>query len=232
MLRNQDRLHLALMLTLTFSTGVVDAIGYLGLDRVFTANMTGNVVILAMGITGQAGLPIVGPAIALVAFVVGAAIAGRLLKGVPKGWHRRDTWVLSVVAALLVVALVPSLLVPASTLPPAVALPVTALLAVAMGMQAGAARHIAVTDVTTVVITSTLAALAFDSRLGRHTGQTWLRRLGAVVLLALGALSGAALLLIAFWPGLALAAVLLVVVAVLGGLGARAARRSTEAVGQ
>ena len=228
MLRNQDRLHLGLMLALTFSTGVVDAIGYLGLDKVFTANMTGNVVILAMGLTGQQGLPIVGPSIALVAFVVGAGIAGRVLRGVPRGWHRRDTWVLAVVAALLVAALVPSVLVPVPTPPPAVAYPVTALLAVGMGVQAGAARHIAVTDVTTVVITSTLAALAFDSRLGRRAPQAWFRRLGAVALLALGALSGAALLLIAFWPGLALAALLVVSVAVLGGLGARAARRAAD----
>lgn len=232
MLRDQDRLHLTLMLVLTFSTGVVDAIGYLGLDRVFTANMTGNVVILAMGLTGQGGLPVVGPLIALAGFVVGAAAAGRMLKGVPKGWHRRDTVVLAVVAALLVVALVPSLLVAATPLPVRVALPVTALLAIAMGMQAGTARHIAVTDVTTVVVTSTLAALAFDSRLGRHTGQAWFRRLAAVVLLALGALAGALLLLVAFWLGLALAAALLVAVAAAGALGARRAAEVGRTTGQ
>lgn len=38
--------HLALMLALTFATGIIDAVGYLGLDRVFTGNMTGNVVVL------------------------------------------------------------------------------------------------------------------------------------------------------------------------------------------
>jgi len=229
MLRDQDRLHLGLMLALTFSTGVVDAIGYLGLDRVFTANMTGNVVILAMGLAGQDDLPIVGPLVALVGFVVGAMIAGRFLKGIPKGWHRRDTAVLGIVAALLVVALVPAVLLPTAPADPALGLPVTALLSVAMGMQAGAARHIAVADVTTVVITSTLAALAFDSRFGRHTRQTWFRRLAAVVLLALGALSGAALLRIAFWVGLALAAALLVAVAVLGMVGSRRARVAATA---
>jgi uncharacterized membrane protein YoaK (UPF0700 family) len=223
MLRDQARLHLALMLVLTFSTGVVDAIGYLGLDKVFTANMTGNVVILAMGLTGQDDLPIVGPLIALGGFVIGAGVAGRFLRGVPKGWHRRDTWVLAIVATLLVIALIPTAFVTSTPAEPAIGYPVTALLAVAMGMQAGTARHIAVTDVTTVVITSTLAALAFDSRFGRSTGQTWFRRLAAVVLLALGALSGAALLLIAFWLGLALAAALLVVVAVLGTIGSRTA---------
>ena len=39
-------LHLLLMLALAFSTGViVDAAGWLGLDRVFPGNMTGNVAV-------------------------------------------------------------------------------------------------------------------------------------------------------------------------------------------
>lgn len=37
-----DRLQLALMLTRTFTIGVNDAVGYLGLDKVFTGNTTGN----------------------------------------------------------------------------------------------------------------------------------------------------------------------------------------------
>jgi uncharacterized membrane protein YoaK (UPF0700 family) len=194
-----DRLHVALMLTLSFSTGIVDAVGYLGLDRVFTANMTGNVVILAMGLTGAGGLPVVGPVVALAGFVAGAMVAGRVLRGRPTGWGRRDSGLLTAVAVLLVVAFVPTVVAGTSPYPVAVALPVTALLGCAMGMQAGTARHIAVTDVTTVVITSTLVALAYDSWPGRHTGQPWGRRLGAVCLIALGALVGEALLLVQFW---------------------------------
>jgi uncharacterized membrane protein YoaK (UPF0700 family) len=224
MLRNTDRLHLALMLTLSFSTGIVDAVGYLGLDRVFTANMTGNVVILAMGLTGAGNLPVVGPVVALAGFVIGATIAGRVLRGMPKGWGPRDTGLITTVAVLLVVAVIPTVIAGSSPYPAFVGLPVTALLGIAMGMQAGTARHIAVADVTTVVVTSTLAGLAFDSWLGRRTGQQWLRRLSAVVLIALGALVGAALLLVQFWLGLGLAALILVVVAVLGHLGHRRSR--------
>jgi len=33
------------LLVLTFTTGLVDAVSYLGLGRVFTANMTGNIVL-------------------------------------------------------------------------------------------------------------------------------------------------------------------------------------------
>ncbi len=222
LLRDEERLHLVLMLALTFSTGMVDAVGYLGLDRVFTANMTGNVVILAMGLTGAASLPVIGPIIALAGFVIGAMIAGRTLRGVPKGWHRRDTTLLTVVAVLLVIGLVPTIVVTANPYPLWLGYPLTGLLGLSMGMQAGTARHIGVVDVTTVVITSTLAALAFDSRFGRHTGQPWPKRLLAIVLLAGGALVGAALLQVHFWMGLGAATIVVVLVAVFGQLGQRA----------
>ena len=41
-----ERELLAVLLTLTLLSGIVDAVCYLGLGRVFTANMTGNVAVL------------------------------------------------------------------------------------------------------------------------------------------------------------------------------------------
>jgi uncharacterized membrane protein YoaK (UPF0700 family) len=216
--RDQDRLHLVLMLVLTFSTGVVDAVGYLGLDRVFTGNMTGNVVILGMALTGAENLPIVGPIVALVGFVLGAMAAGAALRRSAKGWTARATTLLTVVGLLVTASLIP-VLSGGSDAPEAALLVTTGILGAAMGMQAGVARHLGVADVTTVVVTSTLVGLAFDSWFGRRNGQKWVRRLLAVVLIALGALSGAALLQIGLVWGIALAAVLTLVVAVLGHLG-------------
>lgn len=69
---DRTRLALVAMLILTFVTGVVDAVGFLGLDRVFTGNMTGNIVILGMGVAGADELPVFGPAVALVGFTAGA----------------------------------------------------------------------------------------------------------------------------------------------------------------
>jgi len=43
------------LLVLTFTTGVIDAASYLGLGHVFTANMTGNIVLLGFGIAGGSG---------------------------------------------------------------------------------------------------------------------------------------------------------------------------------
>jgi hypothetical protein len=48
------------MIALTVVTGVVDAVGFRGLDRVFTGNMTGNIVILGMGVAGADELPVLG----------------------------------------------------------------------------------------------------------------------------------------------------------------------------
>ena len=190
--RNPARLHLGLMLALTFSTGVIDAVGYLGLDRVFTGNMTGNVVILGMALTGADGLPIVGPIIALVLFLV---------------------------VGVLLIASATVMLVVADPVEP-LKLAVTGALGLAMGMQAGAARQIGVKDVTTVVVTSTMVGLAFDSVFAARTkGHPWPRRVLAIALIGAGAAVGALLLQVHIGLGMGVAAVITLVAALLGHLG-------------
>jgi uncharacterized membrane protein YoaK (UPF0700 family) len=214
---NPAALHLGLMLALTFSTGVIDAVGYLGLDRVFTGNMTGNVVILGMALAGADDLPIVGPVIALVLFMLGALVAGRTLRPVAAGWSGRSTLLFTLVGVVILAAAVPLLVLENPVEP--VKLAVTGALGLAMGMQAGAARHIGVKDVTTVVVTSTLVGLAFDSKFAQGTGQPWKRRAGAVLLIGLGAFTGALLLNVHIGVGMAVAAVITLVCALLGHLG-------------
>ena len=219
-------MQLTLMLALTFGTGLVDAVGYLGLDRVFTGNMTGNVVILGMALIGGTGLPLLGPLVALGGFVLGAALGGRVLRRAEHAWTRRTTTLLALVG-LLVLALAALLLVVADPTEP-VLLVVTGVLGGAMGLQAATARFIAVKDVTTVVVTSTLTGLAADSVLGSGKGGGTGRRLAAVVLITLGALSGAALLRWDLGLGLALGLLvegaLVLVVTLVGAAHARARR--------
>jgi len=213
--RDRDRLHLTLMLTLTFSTGIADAVGYLGLDRVFTGNMTGNVVILGMALAGGDDLPVVGPLLALGTFMAGAAVGGVVLRPVHVGWTGRTTALFAAVGGLLV-ALAVLLAVSDEDLPHTVQLTVTGLLALAMGMQAATARHLSVKDVTTVVVTSTITGLAADSRLagghGRHAG----RRIGAIALICAGAACGALLLQAHLAWGVAVSAALTLAVAAIG----------------
>src|SRR5260221_14664909 len=68
------------LLVLTFTTGLVDAVSYLGLGRVFTANMTGNVVLFGFGLAGSGDLPVVAPLVSLAFFVVGAGAGGALVR--------------------------------------------------------------------------------------------------------------------------------------------------------
>jgi uncharacterized membrane protein YoaK (UPF0700 family) len=213
--RNPSGAQLAMMLALTFSTGVIDAVGYLGLDRVFTANMTGNVVILGMALVGADGLPIIGPAVALLGFAVGAAFAGRLLRGLAAGWTSRSTVAFAAVGTTLALMSLATLLLP-SPAEPLLAV-ITGVLAVAMGLQAGAARHLAVKDVTTVVVTSTLTGLAADSIFGaRSAGHPWARRLGAIALIGAGAALGALTLHVGLWFGIAVPGFITIVVAIVG----------------
>jgi uncharacterized membrane protein YoaK (UPF0700 family) len=211
--------HLALMLTLTFSTGVVDAIGYLGLDKVFAGNMTGNVVVLGMALAGADGLPWVGPLLALGAFMVGAVVSGRVLRPVAAGWTTRSTWLFT--ATGLVIAGLAIALWAADGVPPEPwSLLLTSLLAAAMGLQAATARHIAVKDVTTVVVTSTITGFAADSRLAGGAGQPWFRRLAAIVLIAAGAVVGALLLSVHIALGLGVAAAVSLAAAIVGHVAA------------
>ena len=210
-----ERVHLVLMLALTFSTGVVDAVGYLGLDKVFAGNMTGNVVVLGMAAAGAENLPLAGPAIALAGFLSGALAGGRVLRPVASGhWSRRIGAVFGTVGLILAVLAV-VLFIVGPALPTATLLVVVLLLAVAMGAQAAAARHLAVKDITTVVVTSLITGLAADAAV-TGTRQPWPRRVSALALISLGAMVGALTLRLHAGLGLGLSAVLTLLVAAIG----------------
>jgi uncharacterized membrane protein YoaK (UPF0700 family) len=196
-----EPLLLALSL-LTLVTGLVDAACYLGLGRVFTANQTGNVVLLAFGAARAQGLPVLAPTVSLVVFLVGAAAGGRLasrLAGpagtqVPASVRRR--WVTIALLAELLLVVVAGVV--------AVGLPVggggarryvvIGLLAAGLGVQNATVRRLAVPDVTTTVLTMTLTGLAAESWLAGGRNPRVGRRVAAVGLIAAGALVGALLL--------------------------------------
>ncbi len=211
-----ERMHLTLMLVLTFATGVVDAVGYLGLDRVFTGNMTGNVVILGMGLVGADDLPVLGPVLALCGFLAGAAVGGRVLRSAAGPWTPVTTRLFLVVGAVMIAAAV-VLLVLGEDIARGPALLVTTSLGAAMGLQAATARVVAVRDVTTVVVTSTITALAADSVLGAGRSGSTGRRVLAVLLILAGAAVGAAMLRLQLGAGLLLAGALVLGVTLLGG---------------
>lgn len=210
-----QHLRVWLMMTLTFVTGLVDAVGYLGLDRVFTGNMTGNIVILGMGIAGADDLPVTGPLVALGGYVVGAAITGRLLQRHRPAWEPVVTGVFACSASVLALLATVLVLVDvrgASAAGVAIATAIAAL----MGAQAATARALAVADMTTVVVTSTLTAYAGETLFA--PGAAWLthRRLWAILAIFTGAVAGALMMKAHISIPVYVAAVLTGVVAIVG----------------
>lgn len=210
---------LAATIVLTFVTGVVDAVGFLALDRVFTGNMTGNIVILGMGVAGADELPVLGPAIALAAFTGAAFAAGLALRkpraANPPGWHDRVT-VLLALGALVLTGLTVVAAWAGDHSAPAVEIAMAAVTAAVMGSQAVVARAVAVADMTTVVVTSTLASLAGETWTRGGKGVLINRRLGAIVVIFAGAVAGALLLRVHIAVPFGLAAALTALVAWLG----------------
>src|ERR1700694_142878 len=85
--RNTGRQHAALvplLLAMTVATGGVDAVSILRLGHLFVANMTGNVCFLGFALAGSSGFSASASLVALGAFMVGAAIGGRVARGLAR----------------------------------------------------------------------------------------------------------------------------------------------------
>ena len=174
-------------MAMTFTTGIVDAASFLALGHVFTANMTGNIVLLGFALGGAAGLSAPRSLLALGAFLLGALAGGRwTLHGTAKGWI-----VPAIVteSALLGVAAAVSAVVPGSTK----IYGVIALTALAMGLRNAVVRKIAIPDMTTTVLTLTVTGIAADSSLAGGNNPHWQRRVSAVAAMLIGAAVGAAM---------------------------------------
>jgi uncharacterized membrane protein YoaK (UPF0700 family) len=178
---------------LTVVSGFVDALSFLGLGHVFTANMTGNVVLLGFAAAGAPGFSIGASLCALAAFVVGAVIGGRMARRVHP-LRRLLLTAMVIEAACTAGAAVVAGMVPTvgSGWP---RYTVIALLAVAVGQRNTAVRRFGIPDMTTTVLTSALTGLASNSLLAGGTNPH--ARLARTTVLCMfgGALVGALLVL-------------------------------------
>lgn len=182
-----------LLLLLSVTTGLVDAISVLGLGKVFTANMTGNIVFLGFAASGTPGFSVAPYVFAIAAFMVGALIAGRVGKHHAGSPLRR--WLLtaaSIEAALLWIAAGVAIGFDVATQSPGSSVNIIiALTGLAMGFRNATIRQLKVPDLTTTVLTLTITGLAADSGLAGGTNPNWARRIGSVAAIFLGAAIGA-----------------------------------------
>ncbi|MEV6015392.1 YoaK family protein [Streptomyces sp. NPDC051997] len=181
------------LLSLTVVSGLIDAVSYLGLGHVFTANMTGNVVVLGFAAAGAPGFSVPHTLTSLCCFLAGAATGGRTAVHLADGPRR--TWARSVFAAEAVLTAVCAAVAFAAPHATATTYTVIAVTAFAMGLRNATVRRLGIADLTTTVLTMTLTGLAADSRAGGGAGHHSPRRTASVLAMAAGALLGAWLVL-------------------------------------
>src|ERR1700745_2826362 len=181
------------LLGMTAVTGLVDAVSFLSLGRVFTANMTGNVVLLAFAIARVAGLSIARSLTALLAFLVGAILGGRAMARTnPDSQIRFAAQAFLLEAAFLFAASLSAIgyridLMEHSFQPFAL----IALTALAMGTRNAAVRKLAIPDLTTTVLTLTITGIGAASSLANGNNPRLARRVESVAAMFLGAALGA-----------------------------------------
>jgi len=150
-----------MVLVLTWAASAVDAISYLGLGHVFTANMTGNAVLLGVAIGQGQGLAALRSIIALAGFVVGAALGAIIVEKGP----RQTDWPVAVTRAVAVEGIILGLFTLAWHLGVRGGATLYALItlsALAMGIQSAAIRHLKVPGIATTYITGTLTSLVAE----------------------------------------------------------------------
>jgi uncharacterized membrane protein YoaK (UPF0700 family) len=181
-----------LLLIPTVVTGLVDAVSYLQLGHVFVANMTGNVVFLGFAVADAKDFSISASLTAIAAFMLGALAGGRL--GASVGHHRgRYLAIATCVKIALVGAALLTSVMARGTDDDLVRYGLIVLLALSMGLQNVTAHRLGVPDLSTTVLTSTLAGLAADSALAGGKNPNPGRRLVAMIAMLLGATVGAVL---------------------------------------
>jgi len=182
-----------LMLVLTVITGLIDAVSYLALGRVFVANMTGNVVFLGFALAGAPGLSALASIVSMVSFLLGALAGGRFSTRFAAHRGQLLTRATAVQSTLVAGTVITAAAGHGEVTSP-IRYTLIVLLGIAMGMQNAVARRLGVPDLTTTVLTLTLTGLAADSSPGGVSAPGTGRRVLSILAMFAGALAGALLL--------------------------------------
>lgn len=148
-----------LVLLLAGAAGCLDAVGYLTLG-LFTANMTGNTILLGLSLGREAWADAMHNVAALAAFVAGAGAGTLVTRGVGRIFRG-----LGLEAAVLAAAVAVWILfgAPRGRIAEPAAYWLIALLSAAMGIQSAAVRRVGEQRVATTYVTGTLTTLATDT---------------------------------------------------------------------
>src|SRR5215472_10430740 len=155
------------VLFFTWAAGCVDAIVYI-IAHVFTANMTGNAVLLGISLGSNISMATVRSLVALITFIAGIVLGAVMVtnegKGIP--WKRIRLAVLVESAVLALFAAV--FLLPVSLQAEGTIETLIVLSAFAMGMQSATVKRLNLPGIATTYITGTMTSLI--SGLVHHWG--------------------------------------------------------------
>ncbi|MEU9775152.1 YoaK family protein [Streptomyces sanyensis] len=228
----------SVMVLLTLTTGMIEAVSFLVLGPVFAAVQTGNVLLLGFAIAGAPGISATVSGVSLAGFAFGAIAGSRLESAIDARGRRWFAGALVGEGLLLGAAALVIWRAGIESGPHGQVdgrhLAVIAMVACAMGARNVTSLRAPVADVPTTVTTRALTGLlivlpplASDSRVGGGAGSE-LRRAASVAAMFAGGLLGAWLLERAVHPALALAVPAALVLAL--GLGLAALRRGRVSV--
>lgn len=185
-----DRLRDHLMVVLAVTSGATDAIGILALGNTFTSVMTGNLVLVGVGM-GNGDLDAIGrAAAAILAFVAGAGLGARITGTHTPGdptWPPAITKALAVEACLLGVFAVCWWAL-GSDPPDETLHGLLVLNAGAMGLQSGAILRFGVPGLSTTYLTGMLTTVIV-----RFTHRRRLDEIAASLRILVGVVVGAAI---------------------------------------
>jgi uncharacterized membrane protein YoaK (UPF0700 family) len=190
----EERTTVSLLILLTAGTGLVDAVSYIGIGQVFTANMTGNIVLLGFASVGTLGFSLPRSLTALTGFLIGALIGGHTAAKLADIASRR--WMTTAFACesiFLFGGTLAAIGYQSQTGEVLRTYAIILLTALAMGLRNATVRKLAVPDLTTTVLTLTVTGLAADSSFAGGTNPRWRRRVLSIASMLTGAGLGALL---------------------------------------
>lgn len=166
-------------LLLTFSSGVVDIVGFLGIFRLFTAHVTGTTEHLGQSIVLGKGNEVIAASVVVGAFFAGSVFGRALVEAGGRRRFRRIASVTLTIEAAMLVAVVAAKIAAAGPAAPSSTYIYLAILAAAMGVQTATLTRVGPLTVHTTFVTGMINKLAqlvsrilfraYDFLLGRAT---------------------------------------------------------------
>ncbi len=158
-----------MLILLSSVAGSIDVMSYYRLDHVFTANMTGNTILLGLSI-GQGKLASsLHSLVALAGFFTGAFAGALIVDNKKRGWSYYITFSVGIECFIIFIL---SLIwfQEGTPLQNSVLYIAILLSAIAMGIQSATIRHLNIPGVVTTFITGTITSIGMSAVSGLRNG--------------------------------------------------------------